>query len=682
MHIPGYTVQHEIGQGGMATVWLALRDTDHQPVAVKVLHANLASDASLVERFLDEGRTHARFVHDQIVRILDVAQLEDGRPFIVMEYLQGETFKDLLKGQGRISPADLQRLLLPVFSALGYIHAQGFVHRDIKPENIFVSQKRGPLLMDFGIARQVDRNTRFTEAGMAVGTPHYMSPEQARGEKTDHRTDLYALGVVIYEALTGRVPFDAADSFAIAIKHIQEVAAPLPADLAHFQPLIERTLTKSPADRYQNIETLAKDFELGLQGKLIPISTPPSATTVMPAAGIESRSPKKKKGGFVLAAGVVLALLLGGGAWFYMQRQPSRIRFVGGGGGSAPVSVTEQKPAVAVVPPVPPVQPQVVDPSPATKPKQIGGDDLAGLLAGNQELDTSRERLKTLHELTRVDLPAAVDGYFALLDKCRENKVLSPVRSEVELALNQAAAMLMQQRIAAEQLRSPPGKSAADLLRSWLATGLVGPEQKTAAAAGAEAYVALAAKTLDNEDESKSRHYLLLAKDFAAIVPGDGNRLLDGGHYAEVQGRLNRLKRQREKEQLQLLARKKQDAKNLEQVWEALGENTPWKAQVRLEALQNSTLSSSELAGAEKAVAGAINMRRMQADSFLAKAREAVEKSRFAQAIDFCKEARSIYPEEDFDLSICDEAKQKKAALVNSWAAQNQGGSLSFKKTK
>jgi serine/threonine protein kinase len=177
-----------------------------------------------------------------------------------MEYVSGGDLKQRL-ANGALPPQQALEILRQVASALGYAHQQGFVHRDVKPENILFRADGAAVLTDFGIAKAVGAGTRMTATGMTIGTSHYMSPEQARGQEVDGRSDLYSLGVVFYEMLTANVPYQAADSFAVALKHINDPVPQLPSELAVYQPLLDRMLAKEPIDRYQDLPSMLAELK-------------------------------------------------------------------------------------------------------------------------------------------------------------------------------------------------------------------------------------------------------------------------------------------------------------------------------------------------------------------------------------------------------------------------------------
>jgi len=253
-----YEIQAEIGRGGMGTVYLAYDPLLDRRVAVKVLAPHLVWEEGFVERFLREARAAARLKHPNIVTIYDVGQ-EGNCYYIVMEYVEGQTLSQVIKKRAALPPAEVVALLRPLADALDYAHRQGLVHRDMKPANIMVATRGDRreasqvTLTDFGIARAAEE-TRLTTTGTVVGTPEYMSPEQARGEHVDRFTDLYSLGVVAYEMLSGQTPFSGATPHGVLYKHVFEPPPPIcslqPGLPAGVEPVLARGLAKDPAERY------------------------------------------------------------------------------------------------------------------------------------------------------------------------------------------------------------------------------------------------------------------------------------------------------------------------------------------------------------------------------------------------------------------------------------------------
>ncbi|MEM1091737.1 MAG: protein kinase [Pseudomonadota bacterium] len=247
--IPGYSVERELGRGGMAVVYSAVQESVERRVALKVMSRVLLVDTSFSERFMREAKIAANLYHPNIVAVHDVG-VYDEQHYIAMEYLSGG---DLAVRCGdNIQLVSTVRVVREIASALHYAHSKGFVHRDVKPENILFREDGSAVLTDFGIARAVNSATQMTKTGAVVGTPQYMSPEQARGKDLDGRSDLYGLGIVFYEMLMGRVPFEGSDSVAVGIQHVTEPVPRLPDKLHYIQPVLERFLAKHPDDRYQS----------------------------------------------------------------------------------------------------------------------------------------------------------------------------------------------------------------------------------------------------------------------------------------------------------------------------------------------------------------------------------------------------------------------------------------------
>ncbi len=232
----------------MATVYLAIQESVDREVALKIMSPALLVDPTFGERFLREAQIAARLHHRHVVGIHDLGR-ENDYHYIAMEHVGGGPI--LPKGGHPRDVAFVLRVTREIAGALNYAQEKGFVHRDVKPDNILLRHDGSSVLTDFGIARAFDPSLRMTKTGAIVGTPHYMSPEQARGKQIDGRSDLYALGVVLYEMLVGRVPYHADDSLAIGIMHITEAVPQLPHRLAALRPLIARLLAKRPEDRFQ-----------------------------------------------------------------------------------------------------------------------------------------------------------------------------------------------------------------------------------------------------------------------------------------------------------------------------------------------------------------------------------------------------------------------------------------------
>jgi hypothetical protein len=271
-----YQILQELGRGGMAVVYRAYQPSLERRVAIKVLPPELTFDRAFVERFQREARAAAHLNHPNIVTIHDVGQAE-GAHFIVMELIEGPSLTDLLRQRGALSPEQAGQIVSQIASALDYAHQRGFVHRDIKPGNILLASDRAAKLTDFGIVKPSE-GTRLTQTGALLGTPAYMSPEQARGSAIGHATDIYSLGIVTYEMLSGRVPFSG-PTMAVLHAHVYD-----PPDLSvipgTLRPVMAKALAKDPGARYGSADAFARAFAQAL--KAVPTAGPSPAAPAQP----------------------------------------------------------------------------------------------------------------------------------------------------------------------------------------------------------------------------------------------------------------------------------------------------------------------------------------------------------------------------------------------------------------
>lgn len=379
-----YEIHRRLARGGMAEVFLARDSALDRPVAVKVLFPEFATDPSFVERFRREAQSAANLTHPNIVGVYDWGA-ESGTYYIVMEYVDGQSLAEILRATGPLHPRRAAEIAFDVAGALGVAHQRGVVHRDVKPGNVLISSSGIPKVADFGIARALSSvSEELTQTGSVMGTATYFSPEQAQGFAVDARSDLYSLGVVLFEILCGRPPFVGDSPVAIAYKHVQERVQP-PSELISGMPpgleaVILRLLAKNPDDRYRSAEDLRADLRRWLDGgvtlaeqalsahitaptQAIPVVDPdatrinptvsedPNATRITPrvapvqqgpaaaaaapmnpvplspapvALGSEAAPSSSKNGLFYTAILVLLALLAGLGFWFIKSLNDER----------------------------------------------------------------------------------------------------------------------------------------------------------------------------------------------------------------------------------------------------------------------------------------------------------------------------------------------------------------------
>ncbi len=285
--IGGYQIAEEIGQGGMAVVYRAYQPQLERWVAIKILQATETSGKEFLARFRREARAIAALRHPNILTIYDYGE-ERGIAYIVMEYVSGGTLKVHLTGQPMEWP-DVATLVIPMGRALAYAHSQGIVHRDVKPANILLARPNWPLLADFGLVKLMGRQQGITRPGVSIGTPAYFSPEQAAGEDVDYRSDIYGLGTVIYELLTGRLPFEADSPIEMMLRRLRESPVPPrrlnPRITPQLDAVILHALARDPATRHPTMEALLNDLSRvpGATGRAVlsPAQTavPDSATT-------------------------------------------------------------------------------------------------------------------------------------------------------------------------------------------------------------------------------------------------------------------------------------------------------------------------------------------------------------------------------------------------------------------
>ncbi len=255
--IPGYKIKKKLGQGGMASVFECIQVKLNRKIAIKVLNLDTIDNPRLSKRFIKEARALSKLNHPNIVSIYDIGK-HDNYYYIAMEYLS-ESLKDRLQKSGKINPENALHTVLTISDALFYAHKNNVIHRDIKPDNIMFRKDGSPVLLDFGIAKYVGAKTRLTKTGVSIGTPQYMSPEQCNAERLDGRSDIYSLGVVLFEMLTGKIPYTANDIFGIAMKHLKEPIPELKGKNRPYQYLIDRMMEK---DKKKRVKTKTELFQI------------------------------------------------------------------------------------------------------------------------------------------------------------------------------------------------------------------------------------------------------------------------------------------------------------------------------------------------------------------------------------------------------------------------------------
>src|SRR3954453_22673098 len=288
-----YRLEAKLGSGGMATVYLARDQTLDPPVAGKVMHREMSEQKEQLERFRQEARAVAKLSHTNVVSVIDAGE-DGGHPYIVFEYVEGETPKQGIGREGALDPQEAIAYAIEIARGLSVAHGRRMVHRDIKPQNILIDAEGRAKLTDFGISRQLEQDG-MTATGRVLGTTDYVAPEQAMGRGADPRSDIYSLGVVLYEMLVGQVPFQADSQVGVAMKHVNEelpdVQQRRPELSAAAAMVVERATTKDPAKRYAEIGEMIDALSTALEVEAARAgSTTGEATSVL-----EAVPPAKRK---------------------------------------------------------------------------------------------------------------------------------------------------------------------------------------------------------------------------------------------------------------------------------------------------------------------------------------------------------------------------------------------------
>jgi eukaryotic-like serine/threonine-protein kinase len=262
-----YELEELVGTGGMSSVYRAHDRLLERDVALKVLHEHFTEEGDHVERFRREARSVAQLSHPNIVTVIDRGE-QDGRQFIVFEYCDGENLKALIARKGPLPEREAVQLALQIARALGFAHEHGLVHRDVKPQNVLLNGDGETKVTDFGIARSLDVHGGLTQTGTVMGTSDYISPEQARGSRADAQSDIYSLGAVLYEMLTGEVPFPGDNFVSVALRHINEpppsVRARRPELSPRLDAAVQRAMAKDPQDRFGSMDELCAELSASL----------------------------------------------------------------------------------------------------------------------------------------------------------------------------------------------------------------------------------------------------------------------------------------------------------------------------------------------------------------------------------------------------------------------------------
>jgi eukaryotic-like serine/threonine-protein kinase len=351
-----YQVERLLGSGAVGLVYQCRHLILDKPVAIKVLRPDFARDAEVSERLVVEAKAASAIGSPHIVETVDFGALPDGSAYFVMEYLEGLSLAELIEG-GPMGPEEVLHIGLQLASALGEAHARGIVHRDLKPDNVFIvtrgSDSRFVKVLDFGIAKLARAERRLTRTGQVYGTPHYMAPEQASGKQTDPRTDVYALGVILFEMVTRRVPFDADEPMGILLQHLHDPPPPIEAvkpadapDLPGLERVVQKCLAKEASHRYASMSAVAIDLRRLTMGLEPEATLPPPSSAPYRVTASSPPSPAVARGLLLLAVlGVGVSAVLGY-ALYLRSADPITTSLPSRGQGTAAPLALDREPVV------------------------------------------------------------------------------------------------------------------------------------------------------------------------------------------------------------------------------------------------------------------------------------------------------------------------------------------------
>lgn len=423
-----YRVSKRIGKGGMGEVYLAEHIAIGRQVAIKILLANLQEKPDLARRFLQEARTASKLRHPNVVDIIDFGHVDPRTPFFAMEYLDGQDLKSVVKAEKQLKWPRVRDIALQICAGLAVAHQQGFIHRDLKPDNVYLirdEQGREQVkILDFGIAKIIsDEAHDTTQTGVLLGTPEYMSPEQAQDQPLDARSDIYALGVILYRMLVGRVPFQSKAFMTVLAKHIQE--APMPphqaAPEAGISPaqeaVILKCLAKKPEDRYQSADALAAALRAADE-------------RAGAGAGAKGRGALFATIGVAVAAAVVIGVVLSSGPEAVVEPEPEK----------APVAAEPVREPVIIKEPPPVVEPVVKDPPPVVPetPPVVPDPPTKGKTPKPKPGKAEIKDVKPRDALSAADLRAGFKPAMAAVSACQSQGGIAGTSVKVDVTIGTA----------------------------------------------------------------------------------------------------------------------------------------------------------------------------------------------------------------------------------------------------